>query len=316
MGVVYRARQLEANRIVAFKMIRAVEHAAPPSGCGSRLRPKRWRACSTRTSCSCTRSARCTVSRTFRWSFATAALTEQLKKQRPTPHEAAELIVTLARAMHYAHLRGVVHRDLKPGNVLLVADGTPKITDFGLAKRIDDEARDVSKSGSIMGTASYMAPEQAAGNTHDTGPATDVHALGSILYECLTGEPPFKADTYLDTILQVMSDEPVSPRQRQSKAPRDLEAICMKCLQKEPRRRYASAEQLADELERYLKHKPLKYTRPVGGAEKLWLWCRRNPVVAGLLVNAGIACSSRSRSGPWGWPACRRNNSRRSCARR
>src|SRR5262249_31643290 len=120
-------------------------------------------------------------------------LTEQLERQRPTPREAAALLETLARAMHYAHLRGVVHRDLKPGNVLLVGtERLAKITDFGLAKRIDAEARDLSKSGAVVGTAAYMAPEQAAGKVRDTGPAADVYALGALLYECLTGRPPFE----------------------------------------------------------------------------------------------------------------------------
>ena len=141
-------------------------------------------------------------------------LDEQLKKKPPTAHEAAALIETLARAMHYAHLRGVVHRDLKPGNVLLAgAQLLAKITDFALAKRIDAGARELSKSGAIMGTASYMAPEPAVGKVHDTGPAADVHALGALLYECLMGRPPFEGPRHV-VLVSVLSDEPVPPSRR------------------------------------------------------------------------------------------------------
>jgi serine/threonine protein kinase len=154
--------------------------------------------------------------------------TEQLRKQRPAPREAAALVETLARAMHYAHLRGVVHRDLKPGNVLLTgAERVAKITDFGLAKRTDAEAREVSQSGAILGTASYMAPEQAAGKVRDTGPAADAYALGALLYECLTGRPPFEGPQH-EVLLSVLSEEPVPPSRRDVKVPADLETICLK----------------------------------------------------------------------------------------
>ena len=208
-------------------------------------------------------------------------LTEQLNKKPPSPREAAELIETLARAMHYAHLRGVVHRDLKPANVLLTADGTPKITDFGLAKRIDDEARDVSKSGAIMGTASYMAPEQAAGKVRDTGPAADVYALGALLYECLTGRPPFEGPQ-LVVLANVLINEPTPPSLLAPKIPRDLETICLKCLSKEPARRYASAEALADDLRRFLAGEPVQ-ARPVGRLERAVKWAQRRPALAALL---------------------------------
>ena len=195
-----------------------------------------------------------------------ATLTDQLKKQRPAPREAAALIETLARAMHYAHLRGVVHRDLKPGNVLLTgAEKAPKITDFGLAKRIDDEARDVSKSGAVMGTAAYMAPEQAAGKVRDTGPAADVYALGALLYECLAGRPPFDGPQHV-VLARVLSEEPAPPSRLAPKVPRDLETICLKCLSKEPARRYGSAEELADDLRRFQADEPIR-ARPVGRVE-------------------------------------------------
>jgi WD40 repeat protein len=176
----------------------------------------------------------------------------------------------------------VVHRDLKPGNVLLSgADRVAKITDFGLAKRLDAEARDLSQSGAILGTASYMAPEQAAGKVRDTGPATDVYALGAILYEMLTGRPPFRETTPLDTILKVIAEEPPHLSQVQPKVPRDLAVICHKCLRKDSRQRYVSAEALADDLRRFMDGEPIS-ARPVSAAELAWRRCRRNPAVATL----------------------------------
>jgi formylglycine-generating enzyme required for sulfatase activity len=209
-------------------------------------------------------------------------LSDQLKKQRPSPREAAALIETLARAMHYAHLRGVVHRDLKPGNVLLAgAERVPKITDFGLAKRIDAEARDVSKSGAVMGTAAYMAPEQAAGKVHDTGPAADVYGLGALLYECLTGRPPFEGPPHV-VLVSVLNDEAPAPSRLGVKVPRDLETICRKCLSKKPPRRYASAEDLADDLRRFQAGEPIR-ARPTGALERAVKWAKRRPALAGLL---------------------------------
>jgi tetratricopeptide (TPR) repeat protein len=210
-------------------------------------------------------------------------LTEQLKKQRPRPHEAAALIETLAQAMHYAHLRGVVHRDLKPGNVLLSgAERVAKITDFGLAKRIDAEAREVSQSGAIMGTAAYMAPEQAAGKVRDTGPAADLYALGALLYECLAGRQPFEGPQHV-VLTSVLNQEPVPPSRLVPNVPRDLETICLKCLEKEPGKRYASARALADDLRRFLNHEPI-LARPATRRERFAKWCRRNPWIAGLMV--------------------------------
>jgi formylglycine-generating enzyme required for sulfatase activity len=209
-------------------------------------------------------------------------LSDQLKKQRPTPREAAALIETLARAMHYAHLRGVVHRDLKPGNVLLAgAERVAKITDFGLAKRIDAEARELSQSGAILGTAAYMAPEQAAGKVRDTGPAADVYALGALLYKCLTGRPPFEGPQHV-VLVQVLGEEPVPPSRRGAKVPADLETICLKCLSKDPARRYASAEELANDLRRYQAGEPIR-ARPAGAVERTWKWARRRPALAALL---------------------------------
>jgi WD40 repeat protein len=201
----------------------------------------------------------------------------------PQPDRAtAQLLEKLARAMHVAHKRNVVHRDLKPANVLLTKDGTPKISDFGLAKRLDVPLGQ-TQSGVVMGTAGYMAPEQATGHSKQVGPAADVYALGAILYEMLTGRPPFKAESMLETLRQVVYLDPVPPRSLQPRVPRDLETICLKCLEKEPQKRYASAEALADDLQRFLRGEPIK-ARPIGMWEKGSKWAKRRPAVAGLLL--------------------------------
>ena len=179
------------------------------------------------------------------------------------------LLEALARAVHAAHQRRIVHRDLKPQNILLAADGTPKITDFGLAKRLDEEGRTVS--GAVMGTPGYMAPEQARGRAAEIGPATDVYALGAVLYQMLTGRPPFRGESAVDVVLQVLTVDPPPPRQLRPDLPRDLETICLTCLRKEPKRRYASAGALADDLRRFLDHRPIMVRR-VGTVERLALW--------------------------------------------
>jgi formylglycine-generating enzyme required for sulfatase activity len=284
MGVVYRARQVLANRLVALKMIRAVEHASPTDRLRFQIETEAVARLQHPHIVQLYEVGEVRGQPFFSLEFCDGGtLTEQLRKQRPTPREAAALIETLARAMHYAHLRGVVHRDLKPGNVLLAgAERAAKITDFGLAKRIDAEAREVSQSGAILGTASYMAPEQAAGKVRDTGPAADVYALGALLYECLTGRPPFEGPQQV-VLASVLSDEPVPPSRRVPKVPADLETICLKCLRKEPALRYASAEELADDLRRFQAGEPIR-ARPVGAGERGVKWVRRHAAVAALVA--------------------------------
>jgi formylglycine-generating enzyme required for sulfatase activity len=288
MGVVYRARQLGANRLVALKMLRAFEHASPTERLRFQIETEAVARLQHPNIVQLYEAGEARGQPFFSLEFCDGStLGEQLKKQRPTPNEAAALIETLARAMHYAHLRGVVHRDLKPSNVLLAGpEKVPKITDFGLAKRIDAEARDVSQSGAVMGTAAYMAPEQAAGKVRDTGPAADVYGLGALLYECLTGRPPFDGPQHV-VLASVLSDEP-EPPSRRAPVPADLETICLKCLSKEPAKRYASAEELAEDLRRFQAGEPIR-ARPVGLVERAVKWVRRNAAVSALVTALGIA---------------------------
>jgi WD40 repeat protein len=203
------------------------------------------------------------------------------------PIAAAQVVVKLARALAYAHDRGVIHRDLKPANVLMTADGEPKITDFGLAKRLFADCGRTG-SGSVLGTPSYMAPEQASGKSRHVGAWCDVYGLGAILYELLTGRPPFKAETPLETLRQVTMVEVVPPRRLVPTVPRDIETVCLKCLEKEPARRYPSASDLADDLERFLAGEPVE-ARPIGRLAHAWRWCSRNPATATLGMTLAIA---------------------------
>ena len=208
------------------------------------------------------------------------SLAQRLAEGPLPPREAAALLIKVAEAIEYAHSRGVIHRDLKPGNILLDRNGHPRVTDFGLAKKLEADSG-LTGSGQIMGTPSYMPPEQAGGNRGAVGPAADVYALGATLYALVTGRPPFQAATAMETVLQVLGEEPVPPRRLNPALDRDVETICLKCLEKEPGKRYASAAVLAAELNRFLVGEPI-LARPIGAPARLWRWCRRRPVVAGL----------------------------------
>ncbi len=239
MGVVYKARQIALNREVALKMILSGAHAGEEEMARFQTEAEAIARLRHPGIVQIHEIGADEGRPFFSLEFCAGGSLERKLAGKPLPpREAADLVEQLARAMHAAHQAEVIHRDLKPANVLLAADGTPKITDFGLAKKLDEAGQ--THTGSVMGTPSYMAPEQAEGKK-DIRPAADIYALGAILYKCLTGRPPFKAETTFDTILQVVSDEPIPPRQLNARVPRDLQTICLKCLHKEPRKRYPSA---------------------------------------------------------------------------
>jgi tetratricopeptide (TPR) repeat protein/tRNA A-37 threonylcarbamoyl transferase component Bud32 len=295
MGVVYKARQKQLNRLVALKVVLAGAHAGPRQLARFQSEAEAVASLQHPNIVQIYEVGKHDGLPYFSLEYVNGGSLDKKLGGKPLPaREAAQMAQTLARAMHYAHEHGIMHRDLKPANVLLTKDGVPKITDFGVAKRLDAEAASQTRTGTIMGTPSYMAPEQARGESRDITPVADVYALGAIIYELLTGRPPFQGATILDTLEQVRSQEPVPPTRLQPKVPRDLETICLKCLQKEPAKRYASAEALAEDLRRFLAEEPI-LARPVGTPERVWRWCRKNPraailsaAVVLLLVTLGI----------------------------
>jgi serine/threonine-protein kinase len=279
-GVVYRAHQISLDRPVALKVLRA---GLTGPDARERFRAEAEAAARLRhTHIVQVYEAGTWEGRQF-FSMELVGggtLATQLAQRPLQPSDAARLVEALARAVQHGHEHGVVHRDLKPANVLLALDGTPKVADFGLARH--REAGQGTRTGDLIGTPAYMAPEQAAGRSHRSGPAGDVYGLGAVLYECLTGRPPFQGPSVFDTLELVQTKEVTPPTRLAPTVPRDVEVVCLKCLHKDPNCRYRSAAELADDLRRFLDDRPNQAV-PIGWWARARWWCRTHPLAASVM---------------------------------
>jgi WD40 repeat protein len=281
MGIVYRARQVSLNRVVAVKVLISGLLANPEFV--QRFRAEAAAAASLQhpNIVAIHEVGFREGQHFFAMDFVLGSSLAELTRNGPLAgRRAAKYVKTIAGAIHYAHERGILHRDLKPANVLIDENDQPRVTDFGLAKDLHKHT-DLTLSGQVLGSPSYMSPEQAEARRGKVGVRSDVYSLGAILYHLLTARPPFAADSIAKTLHQVQNDEPVSPRLLNGAVPQDLATICLKCLEKEPDKRYATAQDLAEDLGRFLERKPIR-ARPISRPEKFWRWCRRNPVPAAL----------------------------------
>ena len=289
MGVVWKARQASLNRIVAVKLLLAGKFSSPEFV--NRFRAEAEAAANLQhpNIVAIHEVGEHEGQQYFSMDYVDGQSLAERARENPLPPElAADYLRTIAEAIHYAHQRGILHRDLKPSNVLIDAQDQPRVTDFGLAKRLTDSElgtlnSELTVTGQVLGTPSYMSPEQAQGRRGAVTVASDVYSLGALFYFLLTGRAPFVADTLQQTLRQAHESEPVAPRLHNPVVPRDLETICLKCLEKEPRKRFATAQELADELGRFLDGEPI-HARPVSAPEKLWRWCRRKPALAALIL--------------------------------
>src|SRR5262245_48592430 len=326
MGVVYLARQLGLERPVALKMILSGEHAGPVERDRFRREAQAVAALQHPNIVQIYDVGEAEGRPYLAFEYVVGGTLADYLDGQPWPAKpAADLVEAIARGIHFAHLQGIVHRDLKPANVLMgtaeagsraakrktvdplyrlhaAAIRVPKITDFGLAKRVEPDsswsddsnrtaAADRTRTGAVVGTPSYLAPEQAAGKNRSVGPPADIYALGTILYELLTGRPPFRAETPRDTVLQLMGDDPVPPAHLNRKVPRDLQTVCLKSLQKDPKKRYATAGELSDDLRRFQRGEAIA-ARPVGWWERAVKWMNRHPAATVMGITSAIAVVS------------------------
>ncbi len=299
MGIVYRARQVTLDRIVALKLILLGPYASEASVRRFRAEAAAAAKLQHPNIVAIHEVGEQDAQPFFSMDYVAGRDLEQYAREHPfTARQAARLVQTVAEAIQYAHDHLIVHRDLKPSNLIIDQTGEPHITDFGLAKQLDRPQLPVLRSsrvggsfpnaqltltGQVLGSPSFLPPEQASGKHGQVGPRTDVYALGAILYFLLTGRPPFAAETITDTLQEVLNQQPVAPRLLNRSVPRDLETICLKCLEKEPAKRYPSAQSLANELNRFLNGEPI-HARPITAPDRFWRWCRRKPVAAGSAV--------------------------------
>ena len=296
MGVVYKARQMNLNRIVALKMILAGQFAGDEDVQRFYTEAEAAAQLDHPGIVPIIEIGEHEKQHYFSMGYVEGeSLAHKVIDGPLPPREAAETIKKVCDAMAYAHERGVIHRDLKPANILIDQNGQPKVTDFGLAKKTEADSN-LTSTGQILGTPAYMPPEQASGKT-DVGPLADVYSIGAILYCLLTGRPPFQAASPMDTLLQVLDREPVAPRVLNKAVPKDLETICLKCLDKRPSKRYVSASGIAQDLQRYVNGEPV-LARPTGPIERTWRWCKRNPGLSISSMVAGVLLLSVAIGGP------------------
>jgi hypothetical protein len=287
MGVVFKARQVSLDRLVALKMILAGQLASPADVQRFRTEAKASANLKHANIVAIHEVGEHEGQHFFSMDYIAGKSLAQIIRENPLPAaRAARYVQTVAEAIHHAHQLGTLHRDLKPSNVLIDEADRPHVTDFGLAKRLRGDAG-LTMTGQVLGTPSYMPPEQAAGRPEQVGPASDVYSLGALLYELLTGRPPFRAESVFDTIMQVVNTEPVPPRLLNAKVPRELDTICLKCLEKDAKKRYGSAQELADDLGRYLTGEPIR-ARPPSIPFAVRHWVRQNLRATGWTVGTGL----------------------------
>ncbi|HKQ40602.1 MAG TPA: serine/threonine-protein kinase, partial [Verrucomicrobiae bacterium] len=282
MGIVYEARQVSLDRIVAVKMLLCGPLSTPEFV--KRFRAEAFAAASLQhpNIVAIHDVGVYQGQQYFAMDYVAGRSLANLLANGPLPSTlAARYLKTIAEAIHYAHDRGILHRDLKPSNVLIDDNDQPRVTDFGLARRLDGDS-ELTRTGQVLGSPNYMSPEQATATRRKVSRSSDVYSLGAVLYHLLTGRPPFVGEALTDTLHQVLNDDPVSPRLLNPSAPRDLETICLKCLEKDPAKRYPTAQALASELARFLNREPV-FARPVTRAERMWRWCCRKPALAGFV---------------------------------
>jgi len=297
-GIVYRVKHLKLKRVAALKMLLTGQYASPAELARFMREAEAIAALQHPNIVQIYEVGEVDGRPYFTMEFVGGGSLAQKLRGVPQPAQyTVSVLESLARAIHTAHLAGIIHRDVKPANVLLAPDGTPKISDFGLARYLEGQG-DVTLGPAKVGTPSYMAPEQVVGKPGTVGPPADIYGLGATLYELLTGRPPFRADTSTETERQVLAQEPAPPSRLNAKVPRDLETICLKCLQKEPARRYETAAALADDLVRYREGRPIR-ARRMGWGPRSWRWCRRKPAAAALIAMAFAVFGSAIGGGLW-----------------